>query len=57
MDVEDRDWEVDLGIVLMEMELNYDEESCEELEDILDDLEDELEDYLRGDCLFLKSIV
>ncbi len=57
MDAEDRDWEVDLGIALTEMELNHDEESREELEDILDDLEDELEDHPRGDRLFLKSIV
>lgn len=57
MDTEDRDWQVDLGIALTEMELNQDEESMEELEDILDDLEDELEDHPRGDHLFLKSIV
>ena len=57
MDTEDRDWEVDLGIALTEMELNHDEESREELEDILDDLDDELEDHPRGDRLFLKSIV
>ncbi|MBX2872329.1 MAG: tetratricopeptide repeat protein, partial [Saprospiraceae bacterium] len=57
MDAEDRDWEVDLGIALTEMELNHDEDSRDELEDILDDLEDELEEHPRGDRLFLKSII
>ncbi len=57
MDEEDRDWEVDLGLALTEMELNHDEESREELEDILDDLDDELEEHPRGDRLFLKSII
>lgn len=52
-----RDWEVELGIALTEMELNDDEESREELEDILDDLDDELEDHPRGDRLFLKSVI
>lgn len=57
MDKEDRDWEVDLGIALTEMELNRDEDSRDELEDILDDLDDELEEHPRGDRLFLKSII
>ena len=52
-----RDWEVELGLALTEMELNDDEESREELEDILDDLDDELEDHPRGDRLFLKSVI
>lgn len=52
-----RDWEVDLGLALTEMELNHDEHSREELEGILDELDDELEEHPRGDKLFLKSII
>lgn len=54
---EGRDFEVDLGLALTEMQLKKDEASKEHLKVILHDLDKELSKEPRGDRLFLKSMI
>lgn len=54
---EGRDWEVELGLALTELQVSNDEGDKVRLKGILQDLDKELVKEPRGDRLFIKSIV